>query len=220
MYRFEALVHYVEPLEIDGLRWGARMEVDVIRGAIAAGELVTIGGAGGHPVGSVPVDEVAERDDPGLADPEARWLYGRPPRPGSRLVLSARQIAPTKVPVRARIHSPIEADHDLPILSPWAAVFDLLLCEEEALTLAYLIVYREERLRANGELIAYFLGHLESSRATATALHDRMDAQLGHAQRLSWLDLVSAYPPPTDEQCAAFVDRIAAHGIMLTFEKI
>ena len=96
-FGFEALVHDVEPMEVGG-RWGAGIEVDVIRGAIHPGERVTILGPERTVVASVEVDEVAVCEVSEWDDDR-----GKPPVEGSRLLLIVNELAPSQVLKRSKI---------------------------------------------------------------------------------------------------------------------
>ncbi len=226
MFRFEALVHDVEPVAIDGLRWGARIEVDVIRGSLGPGERVSFVGPGGREIAGAAVDQLAvcefdEWDD----------ARGRPPVDGSRLLLIVNQVAPSRVWKRSRVQSEAVAGEPSPILCPWAATFDLLSSLEEGIALADLLAWGpapDDRLLANGEAVDYFLGCWYGERALASVLAERMRALYGGEEgnaidEWSYLRLWYCtrdrygHRDSTPQERAALAARLAEHGIELSY---
>jgi len=225
MFRFEALVHEVEPIEFDGRRWGARVELDVIRGSLALAERVTFLGPGAREVAAASIDELAvgkldEWDEEG----------GRPPADGSRMLLTVRQVSPSVIWRRSKIHGEALAIEPPAILCPWAAAFDLLSTPEEGIALADLLAFGpgpDDRLLANGETIDHFLGGREGERGVAAALADRMRAIFGgeageELDEWSYLRLWYCtrdrygYRDSTAQERAALAARLAQHGIELS----
>jgi hypothetical protein len=214
MYRFKALVHHVAPIDPAGVRAGARVAVDVIRGRVAARELISFVGPGDIVVARAPVDDVT------LVEP-VEWDddQGRRPLSGSRLVLTVAQVAPSLIVKRGVVHGEADGAADRPILCPWAAAFELLADEDDGIVLADLA--REHPwLLANGERMTHFLGQAESERAVAVVLVERMRALFGAtARRTTYMDFVSwaraRSGESTPQQRAELVARLAAHGVQL-----
>jgi hypothetical protein len=212
MFRFRALVHDVEPA---GAR--TRVLVDVIHGAIAAGDTVEL-------VGPCQVVTAARRvDDVVPREPEASLIGDdRPPAPGSQLYFTVADLDPSQIWKRGMVRADGDGP-DRPILSPWAAVFEQLIDEHEMLALADL-ARGEARLLANGEPMHHFLGHDGSERGVAQALVERLVALRGDgAERVSSVDFVGASARgerSTPQQRAELVARLAVHGVELGFAPI
>lgn len=218
MYCFKALVHDVEPLDPRGGR-GVRVAVDVICGAVAAGDVIAFIGPGETPSAVAPVDAVATSEPEEWGDED-----GRRPAAGSRLLLTVAQPGVSQIYRRGLVRGASEGGEGRPILSPWAAVFELLRDEDDALALADL-ARADAWLLANGERLYYFLGIADSQRGVAQVLVERLHAMFGDTgPSFADTDFVSWGHLPDDDstpqQRAELVARLAAHGIALSYEPI
>lgn len=209
MVRFKAMVHRVEPVGA-----GARVLVDVIHGAVAAGDAIAFEGPGQI------VSAAARVADVVLCEPACR-NEERAPIPGSQLFLSLPEVDPARIVKRGLVRSEAEEGPDRPILSPWAAVFEQLADEDEMLALADL-ARGDACLLANGEVMDYFLGHAATERGVAHVLVERLLALYGDsAPHAGTMDFVSwgrlRSDDSTPQQRAELVARLAAHGVELGF---
>jgi hypothetical protein len=226
MFRFEALVHDVEPVTRDGRHTGARIEVDVIRGSLGPGERVIFFGPGRCEIAGATVDELAVCEFDEWDDSQ-----GRRPVDGSRLLLVVNDVPLSQVWRRSRVQSVALAGGPSPILCPWAATFDLLSSPEEGIALADLLAWGpppDDRMLANGEAIDYFLGCWYGERALASVLAERMRALFGGDEgsaidEWSYLRLWYCtrdrygHRDSTPEERAALAARLADHGIELSY---
>ncbi len=214
MFRFKALVHDVEPVGA-----GARVLVDVIHGAIAAGDAIAFVGPGQILSATAQVDDVVLFEHEAWRDGE-----GRPPAAGSQLLLTVADVDPSQIWKRGLVRSVAEGGPDRPILSPWAAVFELLVDEDDMLALADL-ARGGMRLLANGEPMDHFLGHADTERGVAQVLVERLLALYGDSAPLTrYTDVVSWTRPSSDDstpqQRAELVARLAVHGVGLGFAPV
>jgi len=207
MFRFKALVHDAEPAGP-----GARVLVDVVHGAMVAGDAIAFVGPGQTVSAPARVVDVA------LCEAERRDSDARRLAPGSQLLLTVADLGPTRIWKRGLVRSVAEGGPDRPILSPWAAVFELLLDEGDMLALADL-ARGDARLLANGEPMDRFLGHADTERGVEQALVERLLALSGdsaphtsHADFVSWTRLRGDSTP---QQRAELLARLAVHGVAL-----
>lgn len=214
-----ALVGEVWPFRLGELEFGSDLVVHVVRGNLAAGDLVDVQVGVGR-TRSARVESVAATDPAAPFVKERIALPGHPPALGARLDVRVSEIPPSEIVLMGTVVTSAAPTNGTPApVCPWAAVFDTLQRFEDGLALVSLFEEDAAQL-ANGEPPDYFLGCLASERAIAAVVSDRMRALFGGGDHewtpAGFLRTTRGPIEPTTEERDGFVERLRAAGVTLS----